>query len=218
MKKNTLAWVVIAGVGIAFSGMGMAACSSSSTTGEPSTGTDASGGGDGQQQSDGGNNDGGNPSDSGTGSECGTIPTLHKTVAPDGGGEDIFCFTTGLYCATGTQACCIPEFGASGNPACTDAGTACPTQNLNIQCDDDTACTGGKKCCAQGTPGLTTTAGCTEYEKIYGFTGTVCADSCAGLGEDGGTGTEVCSETTGCSDSSKTCTPAKEYVQIGLCL
>jgi hypothetical protein len=221
MKKNTLAWFVIAGAGIAFSGLGMAACSSSSATGNPSddsSGGDG-GGGDATNQTDG--NNGGDSavntdsgSDSGT---CGSTPTLHKDT-DDAGREDIYCSpATGSasYCEieAGTlNHCCIDTSGTGfPNGACTTG--ACPAGNLDIQCNDDSSCAAGLHCCGLGHPYVNATCG---YAKIYGFTGTQCAASCPSLTTDDAGTFQACSETnTTCLTG--TCTPAKEYIQLGVC-
>lgn len=221
MKKNTLAWFVIAGAGIAFSGLGMAACSSSSATGTPTeTGGDASSGGDSTTKSDGstGGGDGGTTTDSGSDSgTCGSTPTLHKDT-DDGGHEDIFCSpATGsaTYCEieAGTlNHCCIDTSGTGfPNGQCTTGD--CPSGNLDIQCNDDSSCATGEHCCGLGHPYVNATCG---YAKIFGFTGTKCAASCPALTTDDAGTFQACSATNTTCETG-TCTPAKEYIQLGVC-
>ena len=220
MKKNTLAWFVVAGASIALSGMGMAACSSSSAS-SVSGGNDASTGGDGSKSDGGGGTDSGGGTDGGSDSgTCGKPPTLHKTT-DDAGYSDIFCSpSTGspTYCeveAGTNNHCCIDTSGSGfPNGQCT-TGDCTFTQGLDIQCLDDQSCSAGLHCCGIGHPYLNST--CT-YEKIYGFQGTKCAADCAANadGIDAG-GFQACSQTdTSCV--SGTCTPAKEYIQLGVCV
>ncbi|MGH7281406.1 MAG: hypothetical protein ACRELY_07790 [Polyangiaceae bacterium] len=223
MKKNTLAWFVVAGASIALSGMGMAACSSSSATPVGGGGNDASTGGDGSGGKDGSTSgDGGGGGDSGGGDSgtCGSTPTLHKTT-DDAGHSDIFCSpATGspTYCEVeaGTlNHCCIDTSGTGFPDGQCSSGACTYTKGLDIQCLDDQGCGGGQHCCGIGHPYLNSTC---SYEKIYGFTGTTCAADCAAnaAGIDAG-GFQACSSTdTTCT--SGTCTPAKEYIQLGVCV
>lgn len=223
MKKNTLAWFVVAGASIALSGMGMAACSSSSASSVGGGGTDASTGSDGSGGRDGSaGGDGSTGTDSGGGDSgtCGKAPTLHPDL-DDAGHSDIFCSpSTGspAYCeieAGTNNHCCIDTSGSGfPNGQCT-TGACTFTQGLDIQCLDDQGCSTGLHCCGIGHPYLNSTC---SYEKIFGFEGTKCAADCTAnaVGADAG-GFQACSATdTTCLTG--TCTPAKEYIQLGVCI
>jgi hypothetical protein len=220
MKKNTLAWFVIAGAGIALSGVGMAACSSSSATGTPTNPTDASsnpdstqGGGD-----SGPVGDSGPTGDAGADSSCGSTPTLHTTTN-DAGLSDIFCSpATGAanYCQieAGTlNHCCINTSG-TGFPDGECTTGACAAGDLDIQCLDDKGCGAGLKCCGLGHPYEFATCG---YEKAFGFKGMQCAADCASIDPADAGHFEACSKSTGCSNGAATCIPTKEYIQFGAC-
>lgn len=222
MKKNTLAWFVIAGAGIAFSGLGMAACSSSSATGTPS-GDDSSSndsGADSTTKSDSSTgNDGSTDTDAGADSSCGSAPKLHTTTN-DAGLSDIFCESAASvvsYCqieAGTANTCCINTSG-TGYPdgECTTAA-ACPSTSIDLGCLDDKGCSTGTKCCGLG--GAYNYKAC-DYEKVYGFKGTQCAADCAALDTLDAGHFELCSSSQGCSNSGATCIPTKEYVQFGVC-
>jgi hypothetical protein len=224
MKKNTLAWFVIAGAGIAFSGLGMAACSSSST-GNPSTGdTDSGSNADGTTKSDGSTGSDGGTDDSGTGGDCGRAPTLHVT---DPG--DIFCGYLddggSFDCLTGNE-CCLGGSIGSGNfdpEQCAAWGTACTNPadgGVPIECTQSADCTANGKpgaCCLQGATAPAVVAGC-GYSKSTRGNAIVCEESdaaapaCSGAGE-----LQVCSADTDCP-SGKTCVASKwKLYNLGFC-
>jgi hypothetical protein len=220
MKKNTLAWFVVAGASIAISGLGMAACSSSSATGTPgddSTGNDSGNDSTTNNNDSGPGNDGGT-TDAGADSSCGSVPTLHTTTN-DAGMSDIFCESSAsveAYCvpdASTLNHCCI-NTGATPYPDGECTTGACTADYLDIQCNDDKGCAAGTVCCGLGSPYL---YGACGYEKVYGFKGTQCAASCAALDTTDAGHFELCSKTQGCSNASATCTPSKEYIQFGVC-
>ena len=222
MKKNTLAWFVIAGAGIAFSGLGMAACSSSSG-GVPSSGDDSSGGGDSgtdsTTKSDGSSGgDGSVGTDAGADSSCGSTPTLHGTT-DDAGRSDIFCSP-----ATGSPTYCQIEAGAMNHCCIDTSGTgfpdgqcvtgACGTGDLDLQCLDDKGCADGDKCYGIGNAYVLKAC---NYQKVFGFKGTQCAANPGVVDATDAGHFELCSNSQGCSNAAATCIPTKEYVQFGVC-
>ncbi len=235
MKKNTLAWFVTAGAAIALSGMGMAACSSSSSTGNPSnptgdggdTTTDGGGKTDGSVVGDaGGGGDSGGKTDGGNG--CGSIPTLHSSTN-DAGQSDIFCqpAATGgsaAYCIVdaGTANHCCIDTGGTGFPdgVCSDPG-ACKNftggQGLDIQCSNDQSCGAGLHCCGIGNPYISKTC---DYAKVFGFEGTKCAADCTTVkatATDAGS-FNACDKSDKTCPTGTVCTPAKQYIQLGACM
>ncbi|HEX7667109.1 MAG TPA: hypothetical protein VF407_21410, partial [Polyangiaceae bacterium] len=161
MKKNTFAWFVTAGAAIAFSGMGMAACSSSSdATGNPSNtgGSDSGAGKDGSITGDGGGGsdsgktgtDGGGPNKDG-GTCSGSAPFI-----PEAGTAN-YCFgarspeDAGNGCSGTTPSCCDVREADGGfanscvaQGSCVGVGT---DGTGEFQCQDNGACSGGMKCC-----------------------------------------------------------------------
>jgi hypothetical protein len=223
MKKNTLAWFVIAGAGIAFSGFGMAACSSSSATGTPggddSSSNDAGGDSTTNTGDSGPGTDSGGNTDAGADASCGTAPTLH-TSTNDAGLSDIFCETASSvinYCqieAGTANTCCINTSG-TGFPdgECTTAA-ACPSTSIDLGCLDDKGCAAGEKCYGIGNAYVLKACG---YQKVFGFKGTQCAANPGVVDATDAGHFELCSSSAGCSNAAATCVPTKEYVQFGTC-
>lgn len=223
MKKNTLAWFVIAGAGIAFSGLGMAACSSSSATGNPSTGDDSSSndsGADSTTKSDGSTGtDGSTDTDAGADASCGSAPTLHGSTN-DAGMSDIFCETAASvvnYCqieAGTANTCCIDTSGTGYPDGECNTAAACPSTSIDLGCIDDKGCATGEKCFGLGTAYVLKACG---YQKVFGFKGTQCAANSGTIDATDAGHFELCSSSSGCSNGAATCVPTKEYVQFGVC-
>lgn len=222
MTKNTLAWFVTAGAAIALSGMGMAACSSSSATGNPSNTT---GDGGDNNTTDGGNKgDGSAPGDAGSGGDSGGKGDAGKCTGstpfiPEAGTPN-YCFgarspeDAGNGCSGTTPSCCDVK-GADGGFAnncvaqgsCVGVGT---DGTGEFQCQDNSAC-GGQKCCiarySDWDGGVfTNTCG-----KFYGGGGTKCQANCDDT-------TQVCSSNADCP-TGQTCTASKVASKnLGVCL
>ena len=197
MKIRTLALVLGSAVVVAGAGVGVTACSSSSS---PDNGGGNDAGNGGHDATSGGNdsgntmgNDSGNTmgNDSGntmgndggtTTADCGSSPSLHVDEA-----GSIYCGFNGdagaLTCAKG-QECCIgnkdPQTKAFDDQACVTFGSACnnPTATdasaggIPMQCAQIADCTANgvqnAACCMQGGEAPAMPAGCSYYKTSDG--------------------------------------------------
>jgi hypothetical protein len=240
MKISTIALVLGSALITCSAGAGLAACSSSSGTGEPSapldSGTDTSTGMDsGTQPDTGPGADTGTGGDTSTGDDggdagCTSPPALHISSA-DGG---IYCpFSKNFdvdggeyaYCTTGTQSCCLSPSSDAGLSVCTTIGncaTALPNSE-EWQCAGPEDCkSGGSVCCLTSGP-TEANAECVNTLKTKGFDNTRCMASqaaCSGT-VDAGMYTDnqfvVCEKQADCATG--TCTALKTTgTSIGLCL
>jgi hypothetical protein len=228
MKISTIALVLGSAVVTCAAGAGVAACSSSSGTGEP-TGNYDSGAAD-TSTGDAGAQDsapnGDSSSDSST-ADAACAPTLHVS-SPDGG---IYCpfskdFTVDggeyAYCTTGTQSCCLSPSSDAGLSTCETTGS-CPTGFSQWQCAGPEDCVGTNNvCCLTSGPTESSTT-CTGTLKTEGFDNTRCttAGECTGTVEAGMYTDDqfiTCEQQSDCP-SGKTCTAVKTTgTPIGLCL
>lgn len=229
MKNNQLAWLLGGAVVLSSAGLGLAACSSDSGSGNP-TNTDGGGGNDGSAGNDTGTgtdtgtggNDTGTGGDTGGGGDGGCtspkLPTLHPS---DGGAKSLFCgYPAGdagaISCDPATQVCCLGgKQGATfADPVCNTKGTACTngTAPKEFDCGDPNDCATGSVCCLQGpAPALDPVCG---YYKAKGTLGSKCETgaTCA-AGE-----TKICESNAECA-TGQTCTAFKSLVlQFGFCL
>jgi hypothetical protein len=229
MKISTMALflggALVCGVG----GIGLAACSSDSNTGNP-TGGDSGGNHDGTTGSEGGGGDGGaidsggneGGGDSAGGCTHGNPPSLHVS---DGGPTSLFCgFKANdagtLYCDPHTQNCCVGGSMGTGfaDPTCNTKGVACVngTMPKEIDCEDSNDCpVVGSICCYTG-PVPTLDPTCNYYRATSGIS-THCVDPDAGTACASGE-QQICSSNAECP-SGKTCTPFKTiYFGLGFCM
>ena len=228
MKNSQLAWLLGGALVLSSGGLGVAACSSSSGSGNPSggndsgTGSDGTGGGNdtgtGNDTGNGGN-DTGPVGDGGPGNDCGSTPSLHP-----GDGGSIYCpfgpDGSALHCAAATQECCIGgkigtnQFAESN---CETWGTACTNPadgGRQLECGEALDCTGnnhGTTCCATGAlPAIK--AGCGYYAESPGLKGSTCSAAACAAGQF-----QMCATDAECG-AGKTCTPFKTLgMQLGFC-
>lgn len=220
-------------------GLGLQACSSSSTaTGENTTadggggGTDSGGGGGMGTDSGGGGNDvdsgGGGGMDAGGGS-CMTPPKLFPPK-PDGG---MYCpFSNGgdggtKYCKTPAQMCCLSPSADAGVSDCEGLAASCTNATFKVwECSSPAECAGnagGNTCCLTAGP-VEPDPNCSGYQKTKGFDSTKCmaAAACTGtvmVGMYKDNLNIVCEAQADCPAAGKTCTALKTTGNsIGLCL
>ena len=220
MKKTTKAFIFLGGASLVVAGLGLAACSSTTTTivdGGDAAGMDATTGGD------GGGSDGGTGSDTGmndgmAAADC-KAATLHGPKADAGP----FCpfvggVAPGANCAIGEYCC---KASGLGNGTCVAAGAGgaspCAAMTTAIQCDDDVHCnagTGGTTCCGTGTIKQDQACVGTTAYFASGFNSTKCSASCS-AGDAGSL--RMCTDPSECT-APQVCTPFKARGgQFGAC-
>jgi hypothetical protein len=230
MKISTIALVLGSALITCSVGAGLAACSSSSSTGEPSTpldsGVDTSTGTDGGTQQDSSATDTGTGSDSAI-ADAACAPELHVSTA-DGG---IYCpfskdFTVDggdyAYCTTGTQSCCLSPSSDAGLSTCETTGS-CPTGFSQWQCAGPEDCVDPSNpvCCLTAGPTESNTS-CVGTLKTKGFDNTRCttATECMGTVEAGAYIDDqfvTCEQQSDCP-TGKTCLAVKTTgTAIGIC-
>lgn len=228
MSIGRSGWLVVVSTAVAVSCIGIGACSSDSTTGNPTVGgqdssvgndTGTASGGDSGGSTDGG----GGTTDAG----CGSSPSLHADTA-----GSIFCGYTDagpFSCTTGNECCLGGELSKSvfAPEACAAFGTACTNPvdgGLQIECGQVSDCAANgvanAACCLQGASAPTIVSGCSYYKASRG-TGVVCepgADAGASVPACAAGEVQVCSAQADCP-TGKTCTPMKwKLYQMGFCL
>lgn len=224
MKKNTLAWFVSAAAAIALSGVGMAACSSSSATGNPiGGGGDSGNGGDGSSKDGSTGSDGGGGTDGGgskdSGGCTGSAPFIPEAGAPN------YCFgahsigepDSGNGCTGATPSCCDIR-GADGgfsNSCVAQNAAACVGAGADgtgfFECADNTGCPGAQKCCVSKYSDWDGAVFDNSCGKFFGGGGTHCAADCSDSAE-------VCSSNADCTGGT-TCQASKvANKNYGLCL
>jgi hypothetical protein len=224
MKTRQIAFLAVAGL-LGMGALGVAACSSDSSSSsgalpgiDSSTGDGSSSGSSGASSSGSSGTSGGGSSgtsgSSGTtssggtdaGPDCGKVPTLH----PTDGGVGPFCpFVTGdagKDCPA-TQTCCHAD---NTNPeTCAADPAACnvPDGGATFQCDTPLQCGAGKTCCLNGTVQSDPVCGTLFGSKIKG---TACETTCAAGS------VQICAQQSDCTTG--TCSPfSTKGHQFGYC-
>ena len=218
-------------------GLGLQACSSSSTAGENTT-ADSGAGGGGQDSGGGGtgadSGGGGGDLDAGGGggmdaaAACMTPPKLFVPKA-DGG---MYCpFSNGgdggtKYCKTPTDMCCLSPSADAGVSDCEQLAATCTNPAFKKwECSSPVECAGnagGNTCCLTAGP-LGPDPNCSGFQKTKGFDSTKCmaAAACTGsvmVGMFKDDLNIVCEQQSDCPGG-KTCTPVKATgTSLGLCL
>jgi hypothetical protein len=232
MKISTIALVLGSALITCSAGAGLAACSSSSATGEPSTGTDS--GADTSTGTDGGmlqdsapGTDSMTTGDTSTTADAACAPALHAS-SPDGG---IYCpfskdFTVDggsyAYCTNGTQECCLSPSSDAGLSVCATTGN-CATGFSPWECGGPEDCIdpANPVCCLTAGPTEMSTS-CPGTDKTEGFDGTHCTTAaiCTGQVEAGmyvDNQFVTCESTADCP-AGKTCIAVKTTgTAIGVC-
>ena len=220
MKKTTKAFMFLGSASFVIAGLGLAACSSTTTT--VVDGGDAAGGMDGTP-GDGGGSDGGTGSDTGMNDAMAQGDCKPATLHPPKTDAGPFCpfvggVAPGAECNIGEYCC---KASGLGNGRCVAAGAGganpCTTMETAIQCDDDVNCNGtngGGTCCGTGT--IKQDPACVGTQAYFGsgFNSTKCSAAC-GVGDAGAL--RMCSNPAECT-SPLVCTPFKARGgQFGAC-
>jgi len=248
MKRLMMVWAVGGAFTLGLAALGVVACSGDDSN-PSSPGVDSGSGDGSMSGQDGSVADASGSTDTGPGpaadggdAGCDKKPSLHAAGSSgpycpfiDGGNE-------GANCAA-SQLCCLDQTSSLLNGSCQTA-SSCPAPTaFYFQCSGPSNCNTGSGattdagddggdggdasvpdagpsmvCCGIG-PAPSSTSGCPSYDLESDLSSTVCATSCAGLGDGGAAALIICDTATGECPAGMTCTPFRTHgADLGFCM